>query len=454
MAKIEVKLDRLVSERLHAYGGAVDICNGTADTRMLADELKFAALFYQHIIVPDGFFHCHGPIFDGAMAKNNFSALIRELLANGIIVPTIRNGDSIFANWNAGQHGVYPGKFMIVDRSAKASSILRSFDSVSTHFALWPPAMDDARETRYAQQLQIALTERMELRSRILDGFAPDTDMPTFEAWISARNRLFEKVVSLCEENRQNTEFRRGLVEQTISKETGLAEMRSYDTLLRRRRSDLKFRAATVALNIASTIYEANHASFLRTAASLFPDHTRWVTTRAFYSRLGTPDRLAIQKEIIKTGSFDVSRLRGADIVKFRHEAQDENGNLYFERYLHHLRNLHQPANGNTFIDANAEFVKFLVDEYVPAIARHFRPRWWIQAAIDVAIGGVAPLLVHYAGPGAEYFELGRHVLGVFVGHWVGHFAKSADSAELGEAAAENFTKLNLNRYTEWRDAS
>lgn len=44
------------NSRLNLYGGCFDLVNGTFLSNKISSYLKFAALFYDKIIVPDGFF--------------------------------------------------------------------------------------------------------------------------------------------------------------------------------------------------------------------------------------------------------------------------------------------------------------------------------------------------------------------------------------------------------------
>src|SRR5687768_13862946 len=85
------------------YGGALDIANAAASNRMVSD-LKFGALLYQHIVVPDGFFHCYGPLFDVLHEpKGLLAETVLALLQDGIIVPALRVGESLAENFRAGR---------------------------------------------------------------------------------------------------------------------------------------------------------------------------------------------------------------------------------------------------------------------------------------------------------------------------------------------------------------
>ena len=64
MNKEYISLSSTGPNRLNIYGGFFDLINGSKCSRQTLEDLKFAALFYKYIIVPDGFFHCYGSLFD------------------------------------------------------------------------------------------------------------------------------------------------------------------------------------------------------------------------------------------------------------------------------------------------------------------------------------------------------------------------------------------------------
>ncbi len=50
------------ASRLHLYAGFLDPVNGLSQHSDIENALKFAALFYDRIIAPDGFFHGYSPL--------------------------------------------------------------------------------------------------------------------------------------------------------------------------------------------------------------------------------------------------------------------------------------------------------------------------------------------------------------------------------------------------------
>ncbi|MBP0017362.1 MAG: hypothetical protein J7647_07370 [Cyanobacteria bacterium SBLK] len=116
------------NSRLNLYGGCFDLVTGTSLSSKISEELKFAALFYERIIVPDGFFHCYGALsnYFTSYIKNR-KGLEKELgkeanniakfLKAGILVPALRKGESLYENWKSGENiGIVPGEYLILNR--------------------------------------------------------------------------------------------------------------------------------------------------------------------------------------------------------------------------------------------------------------------------------------------------------------------------------------------------
>ena len=105
----------------NTYAGNLDL-NGTA---LSDDDLKFSALFYEHIVVPDAFFLSYTPLFNHLLRllrENDVVALKTDtamrFLSEGIIVPVIRRGDSLSYNWTHGEDvGIVPGTELRVSKA-------------------------------------------------------------------------------------------------------------------------------------------------------------------------------------------------------------------------------------------------------------------------------------------------------------------------------------------------
>lgn len=119
--KIKLPANR-ENSRLNLYAGSFDLVNGKSLPRRISDYLKFAALFYERIVIPDGFLHCYGPLtsyFEKYISdRGSIQQLdIVRLLKAGILVPALRRGESIYENWKAGENiGITPGEYLILSR--------------------------------------------------------------------------------------------------------------------------------------------------------------------------------------------------------------------------------------------------------------------------------------------------------------------------------------------------
>ena len=91
-------------ERIALYAGFLDIAIGDHPWDQIEQDLKFAALFYPYLVVPDSFVHCNGPLLSHLCNLVNSSRFQLEtdallvLLREGILVPAIREADSIQSN--------------------------------------------------------------------------------------------------------------------------------------------------------------------------------------------------------------------------------------------------------------------------------------------------------------------------------------------------------------------
>jgi hypothetical protein len=99
------------------YGGMFDLIN--TDDALSAAELKFMALFYDAVIVPDAFLMSYTPLFRhihrlpkdaSSPDQDTVSVFLRE----GVIVPALRRGDSLLDNRRL-DGSIVPGNEMRID---------------------------------------------------------------------------------------------------------------------------------------------------------------------------------------------------------------------------------------------------------------------------------------------------------------------------------------------------
>lgn len=154
----KITLDQPDSNRLNLYGGVLDLVNISGGSKQLERDLKFAALFYKHILVPDSFFHCYGPLyshFAKLFQAGNVQAIetdtIVKFLRAGIIVPVLRIENTLFDNWQNEVEGIEKGKHLML-KEEDGANVLEKVDKYWTKFALWPESMKDSTKTKFGQQ--------------------------------------------------------------------------------------------------------------------------------------------------------------------------------------------------------------------------------------------------------------------------------------------------------------
>ena len=138
-------------QNLWIYAGWLDIANAAENWDTLLTLTKLYALFYERIVVFDGYFHCNGPLFTAlkraASAGSNPTRRwteeflqeheILKLLFEGIVVPAHRDGPSMADTFANGRRGIAPGEFMSVEKKV-GQAVLEMVDELARYYYIQP----------------------------------------------------------------------------------------------------------------------------------------------------------------------------------------------------------------------------------------------------------------------------------------------------------------------------
>ena len=371
MLKTRLPLGSEQPARSLAYGGALDLVNGT-NYRRLINDIKFSAIFYEHLVVPDGFFHCYGPLHSWAQELfqtgdpySIHQSELTALLKNRIIVPAIRSGESLADNWRSSRDGVIPGSFLNIPRGANNEEILDYFDSQTPLYANWPQGMGVSKTSF----------------SKLLKRFMVDEDSPfgkhklrPLDSMDDLNRTAYEKMFGDIEDeiraHEDDPRIRRGQFERIVAKHLNI-NLTSYQELVDRadfyNPNDLAA-AGMEIMSIVSTVYEIYQSREFGTVGTLFPMHRSRVVEEGIYDYL--VELPHVEREVthtpLLTGSFDVANLSIKEVVKIRESTQ------FTEDYIPCLKAIKNVKPSETFLEANPEYVDCLVDRYLPFVAQHY----------------------------------------------------------------------------------
>jgi hypothetical protein len=383
----------------NTYGGMFDLAN--VDQTFPETDLKFMALFYDAVVVPDAFLMSYTPLFRHVdrLVKTRSDPdqdIISVFLSEGIIVPVIRRGDSLLENWTGSDPYIVPATEMRV-RTDEGKRVLEFVDRNVTRYTqvdLKPP-------NRLADLLNEFLVGEEKPLSRAFSLLAsPDSPRVThllkgFEDMVQGgledhdlRRLHIERLISGHLIRQYNFSHRRGFVPELYEKLNKAAASKPRDPCLF---------ACQFLLNCSSTIYQAYHAHQFAALGGLFPFHDRGLIDAGLYNYLATslPGKVLdhrrepqVKRAPVLFGSLNVSDLTPGQIVEIRKTEE-------FERYVSLLSSWKQPNDdsGQTVCDANPAFVDHLKEKYLPMLMKRFPEAVQIKQTIKAVGIGTAILL-------------------------------------------------------------
>lgn len=419
------------SERLNLYAGCVDCFNGLRSGSSLESALKFGALFYRHIVVPDGFFHAYSPMSGHLMHLSSSDEgrqrndTVLQLLRAGILVPALRRGELLHENWREGSEvGIVPGD-MLTLRREHGEKALQLADEYTRYVAHWPADMAKARITDFGKALHSIFNEDSSSCHALKLKDVPEGLEFAHHVARSDFYDLGSSFLQLLEDEKSNSKFRRGQIERLICDKLGIPFANAHGSenvydLVRRRvnwadpqrtpRDDLAYQI----LSVTSSVYELYQASQFNCSGGLFETHDDALVDEGFCKHLATLEdvRFGIEREPILQGSLDVSHLTVDQILRFRDASSGYMaGKSYFECYAKLASDAAQPEPGQTFRDRNSEFCHFLARRYVPDLLRKY-PQ---TGRLGKAVGG---LVVAAGAPNLVEVVSKTNTWSVFVGDY------------------------------------
>ena len=361
-----------------SYCGDLDLVNGTLHPEEMDSRLKFQALFYEKIIVPDSFIHCRGPMsaeiirFKGT-GEGSQNRTLPELLRAGILVPTLRQGTSLIDNWRKGVGGIIQTNMVLSKAKEEHNEDLLEFvERNSTTYAKWPKHMASSLMPEYSSALHVLFFgddtggSRTVIDRESLSGELGLSDHPNI-GW----HRLFEAFKDAVIEQEHLKHFRRGKLEEAIVRhfrwEGNFQQI--YDCI-REGRNNCdsptwpEFAVADYLLRTTATVYEAYQAKQFNSVGNLFQNYARPVVNAPLYSRLCElqVESPSSAQNVVPPECLNLTRIPIEQILEFRKSRVSE------EYRRDYLQNLQPPSEAESFVCRNAAFYKFLQKTYVPAI--------------------------------------------------------------------------------------
>lgn len=398
------------------YGGIFDLVNTDPNLEAAQDLLKFMAVFYDAIIVPDAFLMSYTPLFRHIQALTSKGAdsdddLLSVFLRNGIIVPALRRGDSLVDNWRTGPF-VFPGTEMRVER-AVGRAVLEFVDR---------------RTTRYTKIHLDSTTNRF---YDLVNRFVIGAERPAHTALTKLGSSqspeldcLFNQFEALAGESMGTKKLRRLdielLISDNVARKLKLPTRDGFlpnlypivGTALAKSPRDPLLSGCQFLLNATSTIYQAYHAFQFDVLGGLFPAHDRRLIDAGLYQYLaGLPDRVLapsstrVRRSPVLLGSLNMAALSPNQIVTIRKRPE-------FGEYLAELAKWKPVRPGKTAIQENPAFVEHLRSKYLPFLMRNYPDAAWIAPTIKgvgSTISVAASLLTIFHGPTASGVLVGNH---------------------------------------------
>jgi hypothetical protein len=256
--------------------GFADLPSGHVEENTVETYFKILSLFYEHILIPDGWFHCNGPLSNYLFNKYLKSGkdtrkpdfannIVLEYLRNGIIIPGLRGirptqhineirGFDIFDVWNGDVRsengevlslGVFKPedeRMAILDPSEENQIILKSLSENTQFFVDWTSPHIPVTSVCDNEKLDLEVWDNVFSEfvfSFLCDSESQITNKKELEILeklgISFGNEVVEfwdtighKIIDL---KRNNAAIRRGDIEGLVAEYLEISRLESYAQL-------------------------------------------------------------------------------------------------------------------------------------------------------------------------------------------------------------------------------
>jgi len=368
------------SSRTHIFAGILDPAGGRVSPPNLNLTLRWWALLFDRIIVPDKYFCCYGPLFSHlsqrdliAEAANPTDELL-ALLNDGVIVPAIlQNPDS---------PEVRMPLSLASNRKSESFLTLSRQDGEELLRRLRPFVKNCTRIDSASSDPNGAADDSSPTFPQIIRSLMTGSDgmLPSFvENHIRSLTRISradsQLLIDVCSNVEQfiltSTLFRRRHLEEQI-----------HSTLSRRYTSlDFKdlyevgridgigglspavSKVTKDLLSAITTFYHIRESWRWKAIGGLLADHKPLCA-----AMLSEPVPQQSQGALLKieqwlTGKIDISKVPMSEILTFRRSG-------LFRTYQSELLKIKLPAVGEAFSNTNRDFMIFLERDYIPSVLK------------------------------------------------------------------------------------
>ena len=253
------------------FGGMCDPVNGATLSDVVCN-LKIAALFYDHILIPDGFLFSRSNLTKDLLSQRGNS--IVRLLEIGALVPTLRyrNATSYRENLeHARDMGADLGRYLTL-KEPEAFQVADIVDRAALQLAWWPEDMSAGTTNSYPLLLQEHFFDNPNsITQLIVSGQHPDH---------SSLAPYANEALRFIEKNAPNPRFGRRHLEDLIKKELLPEHSHNYAQYFALTDSPRE-RFVSGMLREASTIYQRHNAKKFKSDVHFFRDYAPHVLTKS-----------------------------------------------------------------------------------------------------------------------------------------------------------------------------
>ena len=436
----QIHLQSNISQRTCIYGGALDPISveyGLETERFL----KFSALFYEHVVVPDAWFQSYGPLYNQlALAAaqpdswDTATSLLPCLLREGVLVPALRFETTTVGNWRACMDiGRNPGKSNLVTEN-DCLRTLKFVDSVATKFARRPNASRLPRGYFADCLYGLVCGEDSRYKELLMPhGWLRGTKRAT---------RFVDNLFGLIAENQSNRDLRGGRLEDVIAEYLKVPTTHLYATLGDANNLEPHHHHARLALSLVQTCYGATQSHELGVVGGLYRGHERGAVDAGLYNRILEPSdgpSGGLIDELI-LGKVNVDRATPKTIIEIRRS--DE-----FRHYIHLLGGVHAAAEpGVAFESANPEFIEHLERVYLPHIAKAMGAKPIVPRVVSFGAATMTIAAFGVLAPGADVLS------GAAVFTIVSNLGEAAlrEAAKVAPRSLEDWVAARMHPHQRW----
>ncbi len=401
------------------YGGVFDLANGNDyDEKNISNFLKFAALFFNNMIIVDSWFTTPNPLTTylkqiiDSKDRSVYNYELVNLLKSGFIKPALRLGDSMYDNWMGNKYGIGVGSFagFSLEEGKRILDFVENHLPEKNRYSMWPSEMGNAENTEFSKLIYKYIVQKMEGQSipeRIEKSELDNNFHSSLIKHIDLAESLRIDFINLVKTNISNPKFRRGHIEDLIkNKLNAEGNLNIYQYINEKRNSELEYKLAYEILNSVSTIYEVYHSYKFSTIGGLFPYHNSKIIEDGIYDDITTTIKLdedidLKKKVVLVEGNLDLSKVSIESIIDFKN-----NHNSVYLNYQNRLQELLSIKETKEFYNIRNDFVRFIATSFLPEFLKSNQSAGFIKSVTETL--ATSALLSSGALIGYKYFVNGE----------------------------------------------